>query len=316
MRFHPRGELVQGSLVKAVRAHENSPGVLIVHRSLPVDIAVPDDATPVEMWFHHGSQTSMRCDACPRRFGANDWFGMGGPPLRHSTPPVCPHTVTCARSTAPLAEARSVPPRPNTRGSAARASSCLTADPSCCRSTGSVCLYSASTRAVRTRIICRRTQSGCWLGIPATPSAFPAWSTASADAPCPGAAGRRGCWRRNCCKPSGPRRCWTTPRHSLTQQLMHWECRSGLGLGEHQVSGDRDRRENAPGIAVLPYLFMLRMCHHAIVPSKSWHLFQLQHALRLRVMTSRAEHAAYGSTASTLRTTRRAKLWHPVKRPN
>ena len=36
--------------------------------------------------------------------------------------------------------------------------------------------------------------------------------------------------------------------------LMHWELKSGLGLGEHQVSGDKDRSEKAAGIAVLAYL--------------------------------------------------------------
>jgi hypothetical protein len=44
------------------------------------------------------------------------------------------------------------------------------------------------------------------------------------------------------------------------------------------------------GIAVLAYLFVLRVCHHEIVPSKPWSIFQLQHALRLRVMTNQVEH--------------------------
>jgi hypothetical protein len=41
---------------------------------------------------------------------------------------------------------------------------------------------------------------------------------------------------------------------------MHWELKSGLGLGEHQVSGDKDRSEKSVGIAVLAYLFVLRVC--------------------------------------------------------
>jgi len=44
------------------------------------------------------------------------------------------------------------------------------------------------------------------------------------------------------------------------------------------------------GIAVLAYLFALRACHHEIVPGKPWSIFQLQHALRLRVMTNQGEH--------------------------
>jgi Transposase DDE domain len=73
-------------------------------------------------------------------------------------------------------------------------------------------------------------------------------------------------------------------------ELMHWELKSGLGLGEHQVSGDRNRSEKSVGIAVLAYLFVMRVCHHEIVPGKPWSIFQLQHALRLRVMTNQVEH--------------------------
>jgi hypothetical protein len=64
----------------------------------------------------------------------------------------------------------------------------------------------------------------------------------------------------------------------------------GLGLGEHQVSGDTNRSEKSVGIAVLAYLLVLRMCHHEIVPGQPWSIFQLQHALRLRVMTNQVEH--------------------------
>jgi hypothetical protein len=44
------------------------------------------------------------------------------------------------------------------------------------------------------------------------------------------------------------------------------------------------------GIAVLAYLFLLRAGHHEIVPGQSWSIFQLQHALQLRVMTNQVEH--------------------------
>ena len=73
-------------------------------------------------------------------------------------------------------------------------------------------------------------------------------------------------------------------------ELLHWELKSGLGLGEHQVRGDKDRSEKSLGIAVLAYLLVLRMCHHEIVPGKAWSIFQLQQALRLRVMTNQVEH--------------------------
>src|SRR4030095_14286950 len=48
---------------------------------------------------------------------------------------------------------------------------------------------------------------------------------------------------------------------SWRMELLHWELKSGLGLGEHQVSGDRNRSEKSVGIAVLAYLFVMRMCH-------------------------------------------------------
>ena len=82
-------------------------------------------------------------------------------------------------------------------------------------------------------------------------------------------------------------------------EILHWELKSGLGLGEHQVSGDKNRSEKSVGSAVLAYLFVLRVCHHEIVPGKSWSIFQLQHALRLRVMTNQVEHTVKVTMAKT-----------------
>jgi DDE family transposase len=73
-------------------------------------------------------------------------------------------------------------------------------------------------------------------------------------------------------------------------ELVNWELKSGLGLGQHQVSGDEKRSENSIGVAVLAYLFLLRACHHEITPGRSWSIFQLQHALQLRAMTNQVEH--------------------------
>src|SRR4029434_9512683 len=56
------------------------------------------------------------------------------------------------------------------------------------------------------------------------------------------------------------------------------------------ITPDTNRSEKSVGIAVLAYLFVLRACHHEIVPGKPWSIFQLQHALRLRVMTNQVEH--------------------------
>jgi Transposase DDE domain len=82
-------------------------------------------------------------------------------------------------------------------------------------------------------------------------------------------------------------------------ELVNWELKSGLGLGEHQVSGDTNRSEKSVGSAVLAYLFVLRACYHEIVPGKPWSIFQLQHALRLRVMTNQVEHKVKVKMAKT-----------------
>jgi hypothetical protein len=82
-------------------------------------------------------------------------------------------------------------------------------------------------------------------------------------------------------------------------ERAHWELKSGLGMGAHQVSGDKDRSEKSLGIAVLAYLFVLRVCHHEIIPGKPWSMFQLQHALRLRVMTNQVEHKMKVKMAKT-----------------
>jgi hypothetical protein len=81
--------------------------------------------------------------------------------------------------------------------------------------------------------------------------------------------------------------------------LLNWELKSGLGLGEHQVSGDTNRSEKSVGIAVLASLLVMRVCHHEIVPGKPWSIFQLQHALRLRVMTNQVEHKVKVKMAKT-----------------
>ena len=82
-------------------------------------------------------------------------------------------------------------------------------------------------------------------------------------------------------------------------ELLNWELKSGLGLGEHQVSGDTNRSEQSVGMAVLASLLVLRVCHHAIVLGKPWSIFQLQHALRLRTMTTQVKHTVKVQMAKT-----------------
>jgi hypothetical protein len=73
-------------------------------------------------------------------------------------------------------------------------------------------------------------------------------------------------------------------------ELINRNLKSDLGLGQHPVRGDLDRHEKSFGIALLAYLFVLRLRHHEIVPGKPWSLSQLQHSLRLGVITNQVEH--------------------------
>lgn len=68
------------------------------------------------------------------------------------------------------------------------------------------------------------------------------------------------------------------------------ELKSDLGMGEHQVRGEETRIENSFGIAVLAYLFLIRLCHHELLPGKPWSVAQLQHVFRLRMITTQVEH--------------------------
>jgi Transposase DDE domain len=87
------------------------------------------------------------------------------------------------------------------------------------------------------------------------------------------------------------------PRQVVSAYQRRWpveqinrELKTDLGLGAHQVSAEEGRIENSFGIAVLAYLLLIRACHQEIVPGTSWSIAQLQHALRLRIITNQVEH--------------------------
>ena len=88
-----------------------------------------------------------------------------------------------------------------------------------------------------------------------------------------------------------------TPRQVVSCYQRRWpveqinrELKSDLGMGEHQVSGDEERIEKSFGMAVMAYLFLIRMCHEEIAPGQSWSIPQLQYAFRLRMITNQVEH--------------------------
>ena len=87
------------------------------------------------------------------------------------------------------------------------------------------------------------------------------------------------------------------PRYVVFAYQKRWaveqinrELKSDLGMGEHQVGRDEGRIERSFGIAVLAYLFLIRVCHDEMRPGQSWSISQLQHAFRLRMMTNQVEH--------------------------
>ena len=73
-------------------------------------------------------------------------------------------------------------------------------------------------------------------------------------------------------------------------EQINRELKTDLGLGEHQVSKEEGRIEKSFGIAVLAYLLLIRTCHQEILPGKAWSVSQLQHALRLRIITNQVAH--------------------------
>jgi hypothetical protein len=73
-------------------------------------------------------------------------------------------------------------------------------------------------------------------------------------------------------------------------EIMFRELKSGVGLGEHQITKDERRVEHSFGIAILAYLLLLRVGHPGIQAGQPWSIFQLQHTFRTRVFTHQIQH--------------------------
>lgn len=73
-------------------------------------------------------------------------------------------------------------------------------------------------------------------------------------------------------------------------ELIFKELKSGLGLGDHQITKNATRVEHSFGIAILAYLLVLRVRSQDIKPGQAWSLFHLQQAFRLSVITKQIEH--------------------------
>ena len=73
-------------------------------------------------------------------------------------------------------------------------------------------------------------------------------------------------------------------------EILFKELKTGLGLGEQQVTKNINRIENSIGIAFLSYLFLLRMRIEDISPGKPWSIFQLKQNFTIQVITEQVHH--------------------------
>jgi len=73
-------------------------------------------------------------------------------------------------------------------------------------------------------------------------------------------------------------------------ELLIWERKSGLGLGQHQVNRNEDWIEKSFGMAIPAYLFLLGASSSEILPGCCWSIFQRQHNLRLQVIIQQVGH--------------------------
>ena len=81
------------------------------------------------------------------------------------------------------------------------------------------------------------------------------------------------------------------PRQSLTRQILFKELKSGLGLGEHQVTKKLPRIEKSLGIALIAYLFLLRARKDDIKPGKPWSIFQLKTNFTMDLIQKQFQHS-------------------------
>jgi hypothetical protein len=87
-------------------------------------------------------------------------------------------------------------------------------------------------------------------------------------------------------------------RETISIYLRRWsieiifkELKSAIGLGESQITKDKERVEKSFGIAIISYLFLLIACNKSIKSGHSWSLFKLQNEFRIRVISHQIKHS-------------------------
>jgi len=74
-------------------------------------------------------------------------------------------------------------------------------------------------------------------------------------------------------------------------EILFKELKSGLGLGEHQVTKKLSRIEKSLGIALIAYLLLLRARKDDIKQGKPWSIFQLKTNFTLDLMQKQFQHS-------------------------
>jgi hypothetical protein len=74
-------------------------------------------------------------------------------------------------------------------------------------------------------------------------------------------------------------------------EILFKELKSGLGLGEHQVTKKLPRIEKSLGIAFIAYLFLLRARKDDLKPGKAWSIFQLKTNFTMDLMQQQFQHS-------------------------
>jgi len=74
-------------------------------------------------------------------------------------------------------------------------------------------------------------------------------------------------------------------------EILFKELKSGLGLGEHQVTKKLPRIEKSLGIALIAYLLLLRARKDDIKPGKPWSIFQLKTNFTMDLIQKQFQHS-------------------------
>ena len=74
-------------------------------------------------------------------------------------------------------------------------------------------------------------------------------------------------------------------------EILFKELKSGLGLGEHQVTKKLPRIQKSLGIALIAYLLLLRARKDDIKPGQPWSIFQLKTNFTMDMIHKQFQHS-------------------------